>query len=290
MKSILQHLRFPFSFFLMPVFWFACSQALQHNISKAIWSFIILHLMVYPASNAYNSYFDKDEGPIGGIEKPLPVNIQLYYVANLMDVFAVILAYFTCGFNFAVAIIIYILISKAYSHPLIRLKKYPFLSWFIVGLFQGAFIYFSVNQLISSNNTAFFDQKTLLPALLTSLNLWAFYPITQIYQHDEDAKRGDITMSLKLGIRGTFAFTATLFLLSTIGFFYYFNDPNSLISSQFIAYLICMAPALIFYNYWVLKAWNNESLANFRNTMMMNLLGSTCLNAFFLWLVFDKLV
>lgn len=288
MKSILQHLRLPFSFFLMPVFWFAYSQAIQPDISKAIWAFIILHLMVYPASNAYNSYFDKDEGPIGGIAKPLPVNIQLYYVANFIDVFAVILAYFKCGFNFSVAIIIYILISKAYSHPIIRLKKYPILSWFIVGLFQGAFVYFSVNQLISTNNISFFDQKSILPALLTSLNLWAFYPITQIYQHEEDAKRGDITMSLKLGIRGTFVFTAILFLVSTVGFFYYFQNTFKPFSSNFLTYLICMAPSLIFYNYWVLKAWSNESLANFHNTMIMNILGSTCLNVFFSWLILSK--
>ncbi len=241
--------------------------------------------MVYPASNAYNSYFDKDVGPIGGVEKPLPVNIQLYYVANLIDVFAVILAYFTCGLIFSFAIIIYILISKAYSHPIIRLKKYPFFSWFIVGLFQGLFIYLVVFQLISDSSKAFFEKETLLPALLTSLNLWAFYPITQIYQHDEDAKRGDITMSLKLGIKGTFVFTAVLFLLSTVGFLFYFQKANKLFSSDFITYLICMAPSLIFYNYWVLKAWNNEAEASFKNTMIMNLLGSTCLNFFFLWLI-----
>jgi 1,4-dihydroxy-2-naphthoate octaprenyltransferase len=29
---------------------------------------IRLALLIYPASNAYNSYFDKDEGSIGGFE------------------------------------------------------------------------------------------------------------------------------------------------------------------------------------------------------------------------------
>ena len=92
MRSIFQHLRFPFSFFLLPVFLFAYSQAYSPDIPKAIWAFLILHFWVYPASNAYNSYFDKDEGPIGGIEKPLPVNIQLYYVSIFMDALAILLA------------------------------------------------------------------------------------------------------------------------------------------------------------------------------------------------------
>jgi UbiA prenyltransferase family len=286
MRSIIQHLRFHFSFFLMPVFWFVYSQATNPDISKAIWAFIILHLMVYPASNAYNSYFDKDEGPIGGVEKPLPVNIQLYYAANLIDVLAIILAYFYCSPIFSCYLLVYIFISKAYSHPIVRLKKYPFLSWFIVGLFQGAFVYLSVNQLI--NSKSFFDNASIIPSLLASFNLWAFYPITQIYQHAEDAKRGDITLSLKLGIRGTFIFTALLFLISTMGFYALFHQKGVFISPKFLTYLICMAPSLIFYNYWMLKAWKNELEANFKNTMMMNLLGSACLNIFFLWLVFWK--
>lgn len=288
MKSIIQHLRLPFSLFLMPVYWFAYSQSPSPNLAKAIWSFVILHLLVYPASNAYNSYFDKDEGPIGGIEKPLPVHVQLYYVANGFDLLAILLAIIFCSQPFAMAIFIYILISKAYSHPIIRLKKFPFLSWAIVGFFQGAFVYLAIYQLINGNNTAFFEKSALFPALLASFNLWAFYPITQIYQHDEDAKRGDITMSLKLGIRGTFVFTGILFFISAIGFYFFFRTENELFSNSFLRFILCMAPSLIFYNYWVLKSWKNSSLANFKNTMIMNILGSICLNIFFLVEIFYK--
>lgn len=286
MRSVIQHLRFHFSFFLMPVFLFAYSQTSEPNFSKTVWAFVILHLMIYPASNAFNSYFDKDEGPIGGIERPMPVEKGLYYTANFIDFLAILLAYFTCNFNFALSILIYILISKAYSHPLIRLKKYPLMSWLVVGLFQGAFIYLSVFQLINNQFSVFFEKSSLLPALLTSLNLWAFYPITQIYQHDADASRGDITLSLKLGIRGTLTFTAVLFLFSTIGFCYFFSEQNVWVSHNFILYLICMAPALLFYNYWLVKCWKDQSNANFKNTMRMNLIGSICLNLFFVLLIF----
>ena len=160
------------------------------------------------------------------------------------------------------------------------------MSWLVVGLFQGAFIYLSVFQLISNQSIPFFERNSLLPALLTSLNLWAFYPITQIYQHEADASRGDITLSLKLGIRGTFAFTACLFLFSTIGFCYFFSEQNDWGSNNFILYLICMAPALIFYNYWLVNCWKDQSNANFKNTMRMNLIGSICLNLFFALLIF----
>ncbi|NJK83733.1 MAG: ubiquinone biosynthesis protein UbiA, partial [Saprospiraceae bacterium] len=61
-----------------------------------------------------------------------------------------------------------------------------------------------------------------MPAILSSLMLLGSYPMTQIYQHEEDAKRGDTTLSLKLGILGTFHFTAITFGLATAGFVAYF--------------------------------------------------------------------
>jgi hypothetical protein len=289
MLSVLQHLRFPFSFFLMPVYWFAYSQSASPNQAKAIWAFVILHVLVYPASNAYNSYFDKDEGPIGGIEKPLPVNIHLYYVANFIDVLAIILSIYFCSYTFAGDILVYILISKAYSHPIIRLKKYPFLSWAIVGFFQGAFVYLAIYQLINEPDSAFFEKSAMFPALLTSFNLWAFYPITQIYQHEEDAKRGDITMSLKLGIKGTFLFTGILFLFSTIGFYFFLRTPHTSIpDSGFIFYLLFMTPSLIIYNIWMFKSWQNKANANFKNTMLMNIIGASGLNLYFITLILLK--
>ena len=53
--STLRLLRLPFSFFLMPVYWFALSQVVEKDWTRAILIFVILHLLVYPASNGYNS-------------------------------------------------------------------------------------------------------------------------------------------------------------------------------------------------------------------------------------------
>ena len=86
--STLLHLRLLFSAFLLPVFLFALSQVPQINWQNAILTFVIWHLLVYPASNGYNSYFDKDEGSIALIEKPPPVDKSLYFFALLLDVIA----------------------------------------------------------------------------------------------------------------------------------------------------------------------------------------------------------
>lgn len=275
-KDIILHLRIPFSFFLMPVYWFALSQASIVDKPKAIWVFVILHLLIYTASNAYNSYFDKDEGSIGGLEKPPAVDDKLFWVAWGIDILAVILGFLFVSPLFALLIFLYSMVSKAYSDDKVRLKKYAVLSWFIVGLFQGAFTYITVILAVSNNDESLKPQ--LLPALISTLMLWAIYPVTQVYQHDEDRKRGDNTMSMLLGIRGTFVFTALVFTVAFGLFFLYFPE------ADFILLLLFNLPTLAYFSWWFLKVLKDASQANFRHVMWLNLLASFCLNGFYIWL------
>ena len=286
MKNIILHLRIPFSLFLMPVFWFAVSQSPNPDWGVTTGLFIVLHLLIYPASNAYNSYFDKDEGSIGGLENPPPVSIKLFYVSWILDIVAIIVAYFLGGWILSFALIIYSSISKAYSNDKIRLKKYPIISWVTVGIFQGAFTYLTVIQAVDKIELReIWQNKYLFPAILSSLNLLGFYPMTQIYQHEEDARRGDMTMSRLLGIKGTFIFTASIFLFVTMGFFFYFQDTLIYNFSAFAIYLLVMSPVLIYFNLWFLKVFKNENQADFHHTMRLNMLGSICLNLFFILLL-----
>lgn len=275
-KDILLHLRLPFSFFLMPVYWFAISQTPNLDKPKAVWIFVILHLLIYPASNAYNSYFDKDEGSIGGLEKPPAVDKKLFWVSWTIDIVAVIISFFVLDWVFALMIFVYGLVSKAYSNDTIRLKKYPILSWFIVGLFQGAFTYFTIILVFTKDTESL--KLQFLPAMISTMMLWAVYPMSQIYQHEEDAKRGDTTMSMLLGIRGTFVFTALVFSIAFAGFFFYFNQAN------FITLLVFNFPTLVFFGWWFLRVLKDKAQANFKNTMWLNLLASLCLNGFYIWL------
>ena len=290
MKYIILHLRIPFSLFLMPVFWFAVSQSKNPNWGIAAGLFLVLHLLIYPASNAYNSYFDKDEGSIGGLENPPPVSLELFYVSWILDIVAIIVAYFLGGWILSLALIIYSSISKAYSNDKIRLKKYPIISWLTVGIFQGAFTYLTVIQAVDKIELSeVWQNKYLFPAILSSLNLLGFYPMTQIYQHEEDARRGDMTMSRLLGIKGTFIFTASIFLFVTIGFFFYFQETLIYNFPAFAIYLLVMSPVLIYFNLWFLKVLKNENQADFHHTMRLNMLGSVCLNLFFILLLISHL-
>jgi 4-hydroxybenzoate polyprenyltransferase len=285
-KSTLLHLRIPFSFFLLPVFCFAWS------ISEASWQtslliFFVLHFLLYPASNGYNSYFDKDEGSIGGLKQPPKVSRELYVASLLLDLAALGLG-MLIGWEFTLMLLIYGLISKAYSHPSIRLKKYPFTSWFVAGFFQGCFTFGMVWWGLNKPDavSALLNIEVLFPALLSSLLLWAAYPMTQVYQHEEDARRGDQTLSLKLGIRGTFYFTAVFFLLAAVTYSIYFSQYFHW--SRSLLFLAFLLPVIFYFLFWFMKVYKDDQAADFEHTMKLNMFSALCMNIFFIMLYFLK--
>jgi 1,4-dihydroxy-2-naphthoate octaprenyltransferase len=286
-RSAWLHLRIPFSYFLLPVFLF--SVAISPNLSEArlFWVFIILHVFLYPASNGFNSYFDKDEQSIGGLKNPPKVNKGLYYLSLLFDAIAIVLSYIMLSPLFAVLVLIYGLVSKAYSHPMIRLKKYPIVGWIVTGFFQGAFTfkmcYIGINDFPLGTC---FNAPVFIPALLTSIVLWANYPMTQVYQHEEDSKRGDHTLSLRLGIRGTFFFTAAFFAIALIQFTFYFVEFYEL--KYALTFILALTPVLLYFLYWFVKVLRDEGQANYTHTMRLNFISATMLNIFFLYFFLDS--
>ena len=112
-RSSWLHLRIPFSYFLLPVFLFAV--AISPNISepRLLWVFVILHLLLYPASNGFNSYFDKDEKSIGGLKNPPKVNKGLYYLALIFDAIALLMGYFIINPLFAMMLFVYGMVFKS---------------------------------------------------------------------------------------------------------------------------------------------------------------------------------
>ena len=285
-RSTLLHLRIPFSIFLLPVYLFSLSLSIVNKPSfiNVLLSFFIIHFLLYPASNGYNSYFDKDEGSIGGIENPPQVMKDLYYSALILDLIAIFMG-LLISIEFAIMLLVYGIISKAYSHPLIRLKKFPYISWLVVGLFQGLFSF--VMSWIALNGAGFevfSDNTVMIPGLLTSLMLWGSYPMTQIYQHDEDSARGDITISLKLGVLGTFHFTALAFTVAVIAFVLYFTRTINLGIAT--TYVILLTPVLLYFSSWYFQVRKDQNLADFKHTMRLNLISSSMLSFFFLILTF----
>ena len=277
--SALLHMRFAFSLFLMPVYLFSLSQAPQVIPINAFLTFIIWHMLVYPASNGYNSYFDKDEGSIALIKNPPMVDKSLYNFSLLLDLIALILSFLVNTGLFA-AVLIYGILSKLYSHPSVRLKKYPIISFLIVFIFQGACVYWSSYAAVSGLNILNgWNLNYILAGLICSCLIGATYPLTQIYQHVEDAKRGDKTLSIVLGIRGSFWFSAALFIISIILMYAYWF--RLAMMNNFWIFLICVAPVIIIFCTWFMKVYHDPKAANFKNMSRMTLLSSLMMLIYF---------
>ena len=282
-RSTLQLLRFHFSFFLLPVFLFALSQVNNINWQDTFRIFFILHFLVYPSSNGYNSYMDRDTTPIGGLHHPLQPTTQLYYVSVLMDIIAVGLA-ITISFYFATAVLLYILASRAYSYRGIRLKKYPIIGYLTVVIFQGGLTFIMTYHGSSMEKTL---AVPVLPVIAASLLIGGSYPLTQVYQHKEDVEDGIKTISFLLGKKGTFLFCGIVFLMATLVLFFTFYNQNNL--QSFYIFLVCMFPMVMFFSQWAMKVWKNEEKADFKNSFRMNIIASLSTTiCFILLIVFKK--
>lgn len=260
----------------------ACAVANTTDSVNLILCFFILHFLVYPASNGYNSYFDKDEKSIGGLKNPPKVSKELYFVSLFLDILGLVLG-LIISIEFTLMILIYGLVSKAYSHPSVRLKKYPIWGWLAAGVFQGYFTF--LLSMMAIQDISFletFKWEIQSPGILSSVLLLGSYPMTQIYQHEEDGKRGDLTISRLLGILGTFHFTAIAFTLASAGFIYYFFCYFDLTIS--FLFLVFLSPVLGYFGIWYLKVRKDRNDADFTKTMRLNFISSMMLNAFFVYL------
>jgi 1,4-dihydroxy-2-naphthoate polyprenyltransferase len=283
--STIKLLRIPFSIFLSPLYFFALGQVPEINWGKAILVFIILHFLIYPASNGYNSYMDRDTESIGGLEKPPPPSRELFYVTIVLDIAGILLSLLVSPL-FAALMPLYIGASKAYSYRRIRLKQYPVIGYLTVILFQGAFTFWLVYYGSS------IDQSTQVPwqgMLICTLLIGGFYPLTQVYQHRQDREDGVRTISYVLGYTGTFIFCAIMYALAWIIMAQFFIQKGE--TGKLITVSIFFAPIIVYFSRWFLQVKKDNRAANFKNTMGMNWLAATCTNMAFIilltWRWFD---
>ena len=276
--STIKLLRIPFSVFLSPLYFFALSQVPHIDWRKAVLVFIILHLLIYPASNGYNSYMDRDTESIGGLEKPPPPSRQLFFITIVLDTAAILLSFLISPLFAAVALL-YIGASKAYSYRGIRLKKYPVIGYLTVIIFQGALTFALVYYGSYTDTTIRVPWQGMV---ICALLIGGFYPLTQIYQHKQDKEDGVTTLSMVLGYKGTFIFTAGIYIFAMATLAYQLISTLQL--NGFIVVQIFLLPALIYFSWWFKQVYHNQRAANFVNTMRMTVLAAACSNAAFITL------
>ncbi|HEX6981757.1 MAG TPA: UbiA family prenyltransferase [Balneolaceae bacterium] len=157
--------------------------------------FLNVHLLLFGGATAYNSYWDKDEGPIGGLKNPPQMTSWMLPASVVIQLSGLLFA-FKAGALFTVIYLISMLFFWLYSSPVARWKGHPIKSLFAIGISTGCNSVL-MGYLAAGNNLP--DFIVLMAAVGVTLILLSLYPVSQIYQRDEDEKRGDQTFAIRYG-------------------------------------------------------------------------------------------
>jgi 4-hydroxybenzoate polyprenyltransferase len=144
---------------------------------------------------AFNSAFDRDEGDIAYLRSPpLPPRHLAHFGLSMMGAGQVLAL--ALSFRFAAVYAVCFALSILYSAPPFRLKAVPGADWLINMWGFGTFTPYA--GWVSTGMPL--DWADALVLLAFCPLFAALYPLTQLYQLEEDARRGDRTLALMLGV------------------------------------------------------------------------------------------
>ena len=195
-SSHIRHLRLPFQLTLAPVFLWGALLSGGRWDSGTTAAFVSLHLFLYPAATAFNAFYDRDVGPVTGMERPPETPPSLGRVATGLAGIGTLIAALA-GVRFLVVYGLIVLWTAAYSHPRTRWKASPWQSAAAIALGQGALGF--VAGWLATGEADGAVGVLLAGAVGSALTALGLYPATQVFQIDEDRARGDRTLAVALG-------------------------------------------------------------------------------------------
>lgn len=236
----------------------------QMNTSQFWLQFINVHILLFGGATAFNSFWDKDEGPIGGLKNP-PKMTPWMHKASIVWMFFGWLWSFIISTPYFIVYGFSLLFFWLYSTPHARWKGHPHLSMIAIAVSTG------MNSTLLGFWAAdgAFSWIILFASIGTSIVLLSLYPVSQIYQLEEDQRRGDLTFFGHYGLRGVkyffnISYPIGLSVLSV-----------SLMSMSLLTGLFLLITGLGAYLYLVKTVNELEGLENeYRNVMKIKFITS----------------
>ncbi|MBN1265170.1 MAG: UbiA prenyltransferase family protein [Anaerolineales bacterium] len=162
---------------------------------------------------AINSYYDQDEGDIGYLDDPPTPPKYLHLFSLLLMVLGLPLAAYL-GSRFLIVYTICMTLSVIYSVPPMRAKARGGIDVLINSIGYGGLTFYAGWAALNRP----FD-ATIINVVLGFMFLFAgFYPLTQIYQMEEDRRRGDNTLAVRLDKRNALRFAAAAVIIAFVFF------------------------------------------------------------------------
>ncbi len=169
-------------------------------LPQALWALVLWVVFLNGGTLAINSVFDKDEGDIGYLIAPpaLPKHLLAFSVGLLVG--GQLLA-FTLPVAFQIDYAACFALSVLYSVPPFRFKAVAGVDWLINMWGFGTLTPFAAWAATGRP----LDAGHALVLLAFGPLFAGLYPLTQLYQFEEDRRRGDRTLALILGMRTSLA-------------------------------------------------------------------------------------
>ena len=183
------------------------------RLGSAVLALVIWVFFLNGGTLAINSVFDKDEGDIGYLNAPPALPRYLLHFSLVLLFGGQALA-FLLPFGFRIAYAMCFVLSILYSVPPFRFKAVAGVDWVInmwgFGTLTPYAAWAATGRPLDLGHGL---------VLLAFCPLFAgLYPLTQLYQFDEDRRRGDRTLALILGMRASLV-VATISTLVAFGIF-----------------------------------------------------------------------
>lgn len=207
-QAHVRHLRLPFNALLSPIYLYGllsgtvragAGPGTPFPAVEAVLAWLSLHVFLYGGATAFNSYYDRDEGPVGGMLHPPAVDRRLLPFSLAVQAAGLGVAAWI-GSPFALAWSILFFGFVAYSHPSVRLKARPAAALAAIALGQGA-VGFALGWLVVAPSATLASPSSAAAMLATALVVSGLYLVTQSYQTVEDRRRNDRTLPVLLGSR-----------------------------------------------------------------------------------------
>jgi len=215
---------------------------------KQYWlQFLNIHILLFGGATAYNSYWDKDEGPVGGLKNPPEMSGWMHPVSILFQITGFLFA-ISVGWLYSVIYLISFALFWLYSTPLARWKGHPIRSLMVIGISTGT------NSVLLGSIAAggTIHLNLIIASIGAALILLSLYPVSQIFQIQEDKTRGDETFAVRFGASGVKKFFTYSFLAGVLFISFSFKDLSFIIAILFASvgfcswnYLTCKIRSLI---------------------------------------------
>ena len=181
------------------------------NFGTIIFGAVLWVVFLNGGTMAINSYYDNDKGDIGWLDNPPKVPKYLHIYAVLFLLIGLFGSAFV-NYRFFSAYFVCFILSVLYSVPPFRWKEKAGFDVFVNFLGYGVLTTYAGYALLNIELSL-----SMFLVLVVISFIWAAgYPLTQLYQDEEDKERNYKTFTCVLGKKNVFKYIFVIITFSAI--------------------------------------------------------------------------